>query len=233
MDWNNYKFRCSSLPMLMTFGKNKDELSETVKSQLTKIFIQETYNRREILINKYLIKGLLQEDESIRLYNSVFKKRVKKNEKYYISDTHLFAGTPDLLTSTLVIDIKSCWDLYSFSKKTSVMGYKDYYYQLLGYMILTGKKKSQLCYTLLNNEKSVIAQELAKFMYMKSLSWENPEHQLEITALEKQITLNHKFNDIPNHIRVKIFDYNYSLDEHIKVNTQLKKCLEYLKELKL
>lgn len=233
MNWDNYKFRCSSLPLLMTMSKNKIDLSETVKSELLKIFIQEKYNRREIIINKYLIKGLEQEDLSIELYNSIYNKKTKKNERYYSSNQHLFAGTPDLLAYNLVIDIKSCWDLYSFSKKNASMGEKDYYYQLLGYMILTKRKKAQLCYTLIDNEESVIAQELSKYMYNKNLSYEKTKDLTEVEAVEKQIRLNHTFTDIPAKDRLKLFNYKYSLEEHEKLNLQLTKCREHLKILEL
>lgn len=202
-------------------------LSETVKTLLKEIWIQEKYNRKQIIVSKYLEKGTNQEPESISLYRKATQEFCQKNEERFESE--FLCGTPDLIIADKVVDIKTSWNIWTFAKSDQDSAKKDYYYQLLAYMILTGKTKSQLAYCLINNSEYTIYQEVQKIKFAYGLSDEKDGQQLD--EIENQINLNNTYDDIPVQERVKIFEFELDPDEVTKVETQLKACREYLNSL--
>ncbi len=214
MDFSNYQFRCSQLPLLMTKSKKAGELSETVKTVLQEIWIKEIYFREKIITSKYLEKGINQEDKSIELYNEYSQTFTTKNSQKFFGE--YLVGTPDIIRENSVDDIKTCWDIWSFSKKSYDTAKKDYYYQLLAYMILTERQEASIVYCLLNNSEEIITKE----------SWGMNEAQIA------QVRYNNTYDDIPVHDKVKVFHFSYDKDEVAAVYAQLDLCREYLKNIK-
>ena len=114
--WDNYKFRCSKLGSLMTEPKaKKDLLSVTTKSYLDELYIRETKGREKDIMNKYMMKGLMVEEDSISLVTSVTKKFFIKNQAQF--ENEWITGMPDLLPKEETVDdIKSSWDIWTFGK---------------------------------------------------------------------------------------------------------------------
>jgi hypothetical protein len=54
---NNTLFRASQLGKLMTDARTKSGLSETTKSALLEVYVQQKYNRYKEISNKYIEKG--------------------------------------------------------------------------------------------------------------------------------------------------------------------------------
>ena len=64
------KFRASQLGKLMTSSRTKGEaLSQTAKSYIIEKAKQDFYGYRSELTNKYVLKGIEQEQDSIDLLN--------------------------------------------------------------------------------------------------------------------------------------------------------------------
>ena len=122
MDFKHYKIRCSSLPDIIGSRKPKGKLTEVkAKPYLLDVFIAEQYNRKRSTFNKYMTKGNEEENNSISLYRKVHQTFTKKNEIKYAND--FIDGTPDLVLNgkkKLVIDIKTCWDIWTYIKKTEI-----------------------------------------------------------------------------------------------------------------
>jgi len=146
------------------------ELSETAKVHLSDIHTQLTTGRRTDITNKYIEKGLLVEEDGITVYSRNKKKFFKKNE------THLknlfIMGTPDIFEgasiheATSVPDIKCSWDLYTFRRTLVKKINPMYWWQLHGYMWLTGAKNAPLAYCLINTPEPLI-QAAEKSMWYK------------------------------------------------------------------
>jgi hypothetical protein len=150
MNFNNILFRCSSLGYLMTESRVKsDPISETTKTHLIDVYVQNKYGRQSDISNKYIQKGLMVEEDSITLYSRVKKTFFKKNEQH-LSNAYI-KGTPDLFTgieikqADEVLDTKSSWDIYTFFRVHTQPLNKMYYWQVQGYMALTGAKRSKAC----------------------------------------------------------------------------------------
>lgn len=201
---DNIKFRCSSLGHLMTEARSKSEpISETTKTHLVDVYVSEVYGRYTDIMNKYIAKGNQVEDDSITLFSRVNKTFFRKNEDHLSND--FIKGTPDLFvgekiySATEIIDIKSSWDIFTFFRTKSKDVNKLYYWQLMGYMALTGATSATLAYCLVNTPDTLINDEKRKLHWKMGLIDDN--HPDFIEACEKIDRLS-IYDDIPMHDRI-------------------------------
>ena len=160
IDWDKYQIRCSSLPTLMTNPKLKSEvLSETAKSMLREVWIEETFGRKKFdTSNKYTEKGLFAEQDSLDLVSRVLGLGfIAKNKENLFND--YIKGTPDV-TQPILLDVKSSWDIWTFSAVDEKKARKDYFWQLFGYMVLLGVDKCLLTYALVDTPENIRETEL-------------------------------------------------------------------------
>ena len=220
MNWTDYKFRCSRLGDLMAEARaKKDPLSQTTITYLNEIFITEHTGREKDIMNKYMMKGLIVEEDSISLLTAVTNRFYVKNQKKY--ENEYVKGTPDIVEDR-VVDIKSSWDIWTFGKAEVN---KDYYWQLQGYMYLTGLRKASLIFCLVDAPEQLISDELRK------LSWKmfmiDPIDPLYVEAEEK-LRKNLTFGDIDPQYRIKIFEIDYNEEDIEKLKVRIGECREYL-----
>jgi hypothetical protein len=230
MNFDDYKFHPSSLGLIMTDGRSKAEpLGETCKKHLIECYIKENYKREKDISNKYIEKGLAVEEDSITLYSRVRKAYHKKNETLLTND--YFIGTPDLFVgqdinnASLIIDIKSSWDIYTFfSSKTSKID-KGYLYQLHAYMHLTNARKSKLVYCLVDTPPVLIEKEkFSLFHKMGVASMENPDFLNACKEIEKNMT----FNDVAIKDRVCEFEIDYHQEIIDSVIERIGECRTWM-----
>src|SRR5690606_29721418 len=74
-------------------------------------------------------------------------------------------GTPDVILTDKVVDIKTSWDIWTFLKVDETSANKAYLYQLLGYMWLTDTKKADLVYCLVDTPDDIMHEELRRLSY--------------------------------------------------------------------
>ena len=145
-----FKCRASKGGALATNPRAKSEtLSETTKTYLEEWMKEQIYGVKKDISTKYTEKGLVMEDEAIdKAIEWLDLPFAIKNEKQFEND--FFTGTPDILLSDTVVDIKNSWDCFTFPLFCDDIPTKDYMYQLQVYMALTGLKRAKLVYVLLN-----------------------------------------------------------------------------------
>lgn len=225
--FDKYLFRCSSLGKLMVNGRSKsDPLSETTKSYLMEIFIAEVYGRSRDISNKYMEKGILVEEDSLNLITNHYGKLFIKNKENL--KNRFICGTPDIIDRK-VIDAKSSWDIWTFAKADG--SNTDYYWQLQGYMWLTGKGSADLIYCLNDSPEHLIFDEVRKQMYIRGLVGQEGTEAFE--EMEKQVEKNMKFGDIPEKERVKVFKYKRNPEDIKKLKERVKEARSYLNKLSL
>lgn len=169
-------FRASQLGKLMTDARTKSGLSETCKSALLEIYIQQKYKRYKDISNKYIEKGVAVENDSIDMWRRERKQIVFKNEQMFTND--YIKGTPDLLIKdggvvVNVPDIKSSWDIHTFIDAKANELSKDYYWQGQAYMWLTGAPTATFCYVLVNAPIEMINDE--KYRLSRRLNLIDPQ----------------------------------------------------------
>lgn len=249
----NIKFRCSSLGDLMTPPRAKsDKISKTAKAYLQDLYKEALYGRKKEIESKYLDKGTEVEQQSINLLNQVKYSSYKKNEERFTND--YLTGEPDIITDNSIIDVKSSWSFFTFPFFEEKIPHQKYFWQIIGYCILTNKTKGQLIYCLSDTPAHEINRELKQLDYKhRILDFEGNILEEHINTASNLIK-NHIFSqeglnnfcnqssiisraevedfiEIPNHKRVKIFDIECK-EEHIeKVNAKMIECRNYLNEL--
>jgi hypothetical protein len=233
---DNILFRCSSLGHIMVESRTKSEtLSETTKTHLIDKFVSYKYGRQTDISNKYIAKGLEVEEDSLTLYTrfkKIYDKPSRKNEQWLKNE--FICGTPDLFygesidKADHVVDLKSSWDIFTFFRTKSKKLNPMYYWQLQGYMALTGAKQATLAYCLIDTPDAMINDEKRKLLWKMGVTTEdNPDYQEACIEIEKLCL----YSDIPLEERVleTIIERD---DEKIKqLYTRIKQCREYLKKL--
>jgi len=150
-----FKIRASASGKLMTKPRSKSEvLSKTTMSYLQEWTKEQIYGFRKNIQSKYLTKGNEVEDAAIDYASERLGWLFAiKNEEYF--EDEYFCGTPDVILEDTIVDIKSSWDCFSFPLFDKKIPNEDYKYQLQTYMHLTGKRKAQLCYVLMNTPEDL------------------------------------------------------------------------------
>ena len=218
-------FRCSSLGKLMTDPRIKSEtLSETAKS-----YIQDLFKERELGIYKefssrYTDKGLEMEDEAIQFASEVLNwDFVVKNETRF--NNEWITGEPDINTDSLLADIKCSWNGSTFPLFDETLKNKDYYYQLQGYLMLTGHDTSELVYCLMNTPLQIVEDEIRRQHWKLNLI----EEDLEVRDVIQKM---HNFDHIPDELRVKRFIVQKDEAAQQKIKERVEVAREYYQQLK-
>jgi hypothetical protein len=235
MDFSNVLFRCSSLGHIMTDPRSKSEtLSETCKTHLIDVYVSNKYGRRTDVQNKYIEKGLMVEEDSITLYSRIKKSFFKKNEEHLHND--FIQGTPDLFTgleiteADSITDVKSSWDIFTFFRVHTQSLNKMYYWQLQGYMDLSGASKSTLAYCLINTPAPLINDEKRRLLYKMGITDEFDSNYVEAcAALEKNMI----YDDIPISERLIEFTIERNEEDINKMHNRISDCRNYLSELEI
>ena len=221
-DFNDYLFRCSSLGKLMVNPRNKkDLLSATTKRYLQELHKEVLFDKSTEIQSKYLDKGKQVEDDSIKLFANVTGQKLQKNEKFY--ENEFICGTPDI-TGDKLIDIKSSWDYTTFPMYEETLPNKDYYWQLQGYMKLTGVKESWVVYCLVDTPDSIIDDEIRR------QGWKLGMIEVPI-EMEQEIISNHRYSHVPEELRIKSFKVEYNEEDMERLYERIDVCREYLTDL--
>lgn len=152
------KFRASQLGKLMTSSRTKGEvLGQTAKSYIIEQAKQDFYGYRTQLMNKYVLKGIEQEQDSIDLLNGVRFQNYVKNEQR--EENEYLTGCCDIITEDSIIDIKSSWSLETFPATTfELKDLSDYEWQGRAYMYLYDKPTFELFYVMVSTHPELLSQ---------------------------------------------------------------------------
>ena len=152
------KFRASQLGKLMTSSRTKGEaLGQTAKTYVIEQAKQDFYGYRTQLMNKYVLKGLEQEQDSIDLLNGVRFQNYVKNEQR--AENEYLTGCCDIITEDSIIDIKSSWSLETFPATTfELKDLNDYEWQGRAYMYLYDKPTFELSYVMVSTHPELLSQ---------------------------------------------------------------------------
>lgn len=176
----------------------KPVLSDGAKTYLKTIFKEHVFNRNKEIQSKYLSKGISVEDENINQYNEVKGTFFIKNEVRY--ENEFFSGEMDIEEDGEIIDFKSSWDYSTFPLFEDEVPNEDYEDQLQAYMDLRPHiKKAKLIYGLVDTPDDLIIDEKRRVAWKLGFIDGLPEE------LDKEITKNMTYSDIPKQARIKEF----------------------------
>ena len=219
------KIRCSSLGQIMTNSRKKGELSKTAQSCVKQIVKEEALGVKRVLSSKYLDKGIIMEDAAIDLVAERYELSpfdMRKNEEHFSND--FITGTPDLILPDEVRDIKCSWSIDTFPLLDDVIPNKDYYWQLMGYMALTGRRQAHLDYCLVNTPEYLVQRELDSMAYRLGVDEINPD-------VEEELRSNMTFVNVPVNLRVKTFHIEWSDEAYEQIMDRVIECREFAESL--
>jgi hypothetical protein len=221
---NTFKVRCSALGKVMTSPRSKSEiLSQTAKTYVEEQVLLAKYGIVKTFNSRYTDKGNLVEDESIKLASDVLDLGfILKNDEHFSNDWVM--GTPDVNTDDILLDVKSSWDATTFPFFATEIPTKDYYYQLQGYMWLTGKQKSLLVYCLVNTPLDMVQDEIRRAHWNANLLEESLD-------LIDEVQKRHNFDHIPDNRRVKVFEVERDDEVIEQIKERVELCREYYETL--
>ena len=208
----------------MTSPRSKSEiLSQTAKTYVEEQVLLAKYGIVKTFNSRYTDKGNLVEDESIKLASEVLELGfILKNDEHFSND--FLTGTPDVNTASLILDVKSSWDATTFPFFATEIPTKDYYYQLQGYMWLTGKQKSLLVYCLVNTPLDMVQDEIRRAHWNANLLEESLD-------LIDEVQKRHNFDHIPDNRRVKVFEVERDDEVINEIKERVELCREYFNTL--
>jgi len=218
------KIRCSSLGKLMTSPKSKVEvLSQTAKTYLKELALEEKFGIRKEFSSRYTDKGNIQEDTAIEMASQVLNLPFAlKNTEYFEND--FVKGTPDLILEDEIIDIKCSWDGTTFPWFKDELPNKDYFWQLVGYMWLTGRSKARVVYCLVDTPEDIVQDEIRR------TSWK--KFEIDVTEeTENEVRAKHEFSHISENKRVRAFQIELNEANIEQVKEKLLHAREYYNDL--
>jgi len=218
------KIRCSSLGKIMTSPKSKGEvLSQTAKTYLKELALEEKFGIRKEFSSRYTDKGNIQEDTAIEMASKVLSLPFAlKNTDYF--ENEFIKGTPDLILENEIIDIKCSWDGTTFPWFEEELPNKDYFWQLVGYMWLTGRSKARVVYCLVDTPEDIVQDEIRR------TSWK--KFEIDVTEeTENEVRAKHEFYHISENKRVRAYLIELNEANIEQVKEKLSHAREYYNDL--
>lgn len=232
VNWNTYKFRCSSLGNIMPGPRAKPgQLQQTQKSELSKIYLKEVWGFEKQISTKQMEKGEYCEPEGIDIVcKEVYPDLVYlKNAKQY--ENEFIKGTPDLIAikHNRVHDIKSSWDLDTFHRAEVT---KSNQCQIRAYAWLLGYQLMEVDKVLMSAPEHIFDREvnwLEKRYDDMGKDYSDEGFQKEYESLKLAMNYDH----IPVKKRLKRFEVSYDSDFADKVRDNVFLLRQELKNMSL
>lgn len=225
---------CDLKVLVAELAKNKDEdpLSKSAKGYLKRYYGYLKYGKWSASLdkgNKYTNKGKLGEPAAIELVSFLDNKLLQKNQTRF--DNEFLTGEPDIIDNSgelYLYDVKTSWDIETFTENLGKDLNPLYWWQIQGYMALTGAKSGEVSYCLVNTPESILEQEKYNlWRRMDVATQENPEYkQAEILLVN-----NMSFDDIPPQERRLKFIVERDEEAIQAIYRRVPKCREYMAEL--
>ena len=220
------QFRCSGLGKLMTSPRSKGEvISETAKTFIEDVFREKEYGIYKDISSRYTDKGIQMEDEAIQLAGNVlgWDLNVNKNEERLKNEW--ITGIPDINTETLLADIKCSWSGSTFPFFDTELPNKDYFWQLQGYMMLTGHLQAELVYCLMNTPQQIVEDEVRRMHWKLNLIDESLD-------VREAVQCQHNFDHLSDNLRIKRFIVEGSIDAENRIKEKVEQANDYYLSLK-
>ena len=205
------KFRGSQLGKLMTNDRSGKVMGQTAKNYIIEKAKEDFYEYRTELTNKYVMKGIHQEQDSIDLLNAVRFENYKKYE--HRAENEWLTGSCDIITEDIIIDIKSSWSLETFPATSyELKDLSEYEWQGRAYMWLYDRPRFELCYVMVSTADDILSDYDSYAIHkvdhidpakrITSIRFER-DKELEIQMAERLIAATEFYNEVLTQLQEK------------------------------
>lgn len=143
------------------------KLTDGAKKLLNKVVFYEKHNRRTVLENQYLEKGLIVEKSSRDLLSEVLNIALIADDEH--RQNGWVRGKRDINTKDVVIDIKSKFNYDTFCDSLLESTNEVYLRQLDCYMELWEVKQALLCHVLIDTPEHIVNSLIRKLDYKENI----------------------------------------------------------------
>jgi hypothetical protein len=193
----------------MTNDRSGKQMGDTAKKAILEAVLYNKYGiEPKEITSKFIEKGNANEYENVVLAKRVLNWADVDPD---LIKPRLFndyvTGETDVLSETVLADIKTSWDASTFPWLAVDCPNKSYYWQMQVYCWLTDRDEAELVYCLSNTPENLIYDELRKAVWKNltnPLYAEKSETEIE-EILEEKIRGQLTFDQIPENNRVKRF----------------------------
>ena len=214
---DEWYIRCSSLSGIMTRGRSKTELfGKTAIDQILEAALLNKRNWSEEISGKPLEKGIANEDQALDMLcdNKGWKNIDRKKERMF---NEYITGEPDLMCkeNQILADVKNSFTPKSFPWLVDTSDLKkhnkNYWYQMQGYMWLSGIKKCSLAYCLTDFPEYMIADEIQRICYREMALPKNRNQEMSVIEerVEDQVKKKWTYSQFPKDKKIKIFEVDF------------------------
>lgn len=220
------------IPILEANKDAKNPISEGCKTFLSGLYACEKYGKWSVskeIGSRQTEKGKEVEDDSLTLVSRLDKIFLVKNKERI--DDEWFSGHPDafegesLSKATIIHDVKSPWDIETYFAVLGKPLPPIYYWQMQGYMALTGASKAEVHFCLVNTPERFIKDAASAVLrYRQFISDLSPEY----LQAEMEIVNNMTFDDIPMEERRIKFIVERNDEDIEKARRKVELCREWL-----
>jgi hypothetical protein len=240
METKDTTFRASGCFQLFSGSE-----TEVFKKYIIKSYREQKFKRYKEIDTKYMKKGRKGEEDAITELSLFNKKMFKKNTTRLSNG--IITGEPDvyvgdtITSATEGYDTKVSWELDTFPTPSQKLS-KQYTWQNIAYMYLTGAKKWTTSYVLLDMPTDM----LMDMLYRESFNWANNEtptwRELQIinnyvyskelfdevvnirglvANCDRSSKIIHEFVDIPLNDRIKNYEVLRDENDFEKLNQRV------------
>jgi hypothetical protein len=186
------------------------------------------YGIVEDISSKPIDKGIQLEPDAIEAAAPVLGWfDVKPNKQRMINE--FFTGECDVLTPTVLADIKCSYSGATFPWFAEEIPTAGYFFQLQVYMQLSGHRTSELVYVLLDTPEPMVLDEINRKVW-KMLPdprfADYDQSEIELMA-DEQVRRLHNFSHIPIEKRIKRFVVDYDAEVIKAMEERVTLCREY------
>lgn len=214
------EFRISASQVFNILGQKG--LGETGKTYCENWLKQRLYGKKKSFYSKQTDKGTTVEADSIEYlaeqkgWGLVVKNNIR------MTNSHM-EGTPDLVLSEIIPDIKNSWDCFTFPLYEDIPD-KKYVQQLNVYMELFKKDKAELIYVLMDAPDHLIDKEAL----FESRNRGEEEISMELyDEVKEKMTYSH----LPASLRIKTFTLEKDQKLIDLIYSRVDECRTYIKSL--
>lgn len=215
----DFKIRCSAISHIMSASGKLIEGNKTYCDTWLK---EQLYGRKKEFTSKTTQKGNIVEDNSIDFIADQLDLGFLMKNEIFFEDEYM-TGTPDVVIKNLIIDAKNSWDCFTFPLFEKELPNMAYYWQAQGYMNLTGKSNYKVAYVLSDTPSNLIEREA--YWYCKNNGFDDLDMDI-YKEFESKMT----YPNIPNYLKIKVFDIVRNDDDIQKVKDKVLMCREYIEQ---
>lgn len=194
----------------LRYKLNNPELIDGAKTLLREWYSYKIGLDRGSIFNESIQKGIMMEDESINLIDSVIFGEVGLVKNTEFKSNKFIDGTCDVQHEEYVVDTKTALDSKTFHEKALNPPTIKQIWQLKGYAILYKKSKAILAHTLVNTPT---------WACLKASHSGRPFEKIEFDCT---------YEHIPQEKRVICYDIPLEASDEKQIESGIKMCRDYL-----